>query len=191
MKKISNLLMLTVVAVGFSQEEAQESQELVSAVTKKHELKVGAIKMIAGTIFEGTYEYVHSKDFSYGSSILVNLDKGSSYGEHFSITPFGRFYFQESKEYGANGFFVEGFGKYVSGKVYVNTTSYDSFGYYVYNEEIKNFSAGALGVALGKKWINNSGFVLELLGGAGRTLGGNDITPDFVFRGDLNIGYRF
>jgi len=29
-----------------------------------------------------------------------------------------------------------------------------------------------------------------LLGG-GRILGGGDNTPDAVFRGDLNIGYRF
>lgn len=180
--------MLVTVVLGFSQEAEQET---VSAISKKHEVKFGAIKMLAGTIFEGTYEYVHSKDFSYGSSILVNLDKDSNYGENFSVTPFGRFYFQESKEYGANGFFVEGFGKYVAGKTYQNVNSYDQYGNYSYTEVNKKFSAGSLGIALGKKWINNTGFVLEILGGVGRTIGGNDITPDFVFRGDLNIGYRF
>lgn len=187
MKKLLSIILLTTAMVGFS----QESEENVSAITKKHEVKIGAIKLLAGPIFEGTYEYVHSKDFSYGSSILLNLDKGSDYGEDFSITPFGRFYFQESKEYGANGFFVEGFAKYVAGKTYVSTNYYDGLGNYIYTEDSKKFSAGALGIALGKKWINNSGFVFEILGGAGRSIGGNEYAPEFFFRGDLNIGYRF
>jgi hypothetical protein len=187
MKTVLTFILLAIASVGFS----QETTETVSAITKKHEIKVGAIKLLAGPIFEGTYEYVHSKDFSYGSSVLINLQKDSNFGENFSITPFGRFYFQEKKEYGAQGFFVEGFGKYISGEVFQETYGFDGFGNYFYTVNPKKFTAGALGIALGKKWINNSGFVFEILFGGGRRLGSNDIAPDAFFRGDLNIGYRF
>ncbi|MEE1899135.1 hypothetical protein V1389_12345 [Flavobacterium rakeshii] len=182
MKKITLLLALIIGVSSYAQDEE------VSAVDKKHEVKLGGIKLLAGAIAEGTYEYVQSKDFSFGASVLYNFDQDNDYPEDFSITPFARFYFQESKEYGAKGFFVEGFGKYVMG--HSNETTYDPNAGYSYTRK-EDFNVGAVGLALGKKWINKSGFVLELLLGAGRTLGGNEYAPDAFFRGDLNIGYRF
>lgn len=161
----------------------QDTANKKSLLNRKNEVKIGGIKLLAGPIFEGTYEYIYSKDFTFGGSALLNLNTGNDYSEDFSLTPFARFYFQESKEYGAYGFFVEGFAKYFSGK-YVAI--------YIYEEENKKkFSAAALGLSLGKKWVNNSGFVFEILVGLGRTLGNSNNAPDAVFRGDLNIGYRF
>jgi len=182
MKKII-IFSLLGISLGFSQENTtNQTFTKKNFGDKKHELKFGALKMLGGTIFEGTYEYIQSKDFTYGSSILINFDaKGNDYPEDFSLTPFARFYFQESKEYGAKGFFVEGFGKYSSG----------TFNKYTDDVEPTKYSAASLGIALGKKWINNSGFVFEILVGAGRTLGNSDVAPDASFRGDLNIGYRF
>lgn len=180
MKKIAVLLCLSVFYFGNSQETLKPKEN--SILNKKNEVKVGAIQLLAGPIFEGTYEYIYSKDFTFGSSLLANLQNKSSYYEDFSITPFARFYFQESKEYGAQGFLVEGFIKYYSGNKYV---------YYYNLEENKNYNATAIGLSLGKKWVNNSGFVFEILAGVGRTLGSSTIVPDAVFRGDLNIGYRF
>jgi len=46
-------------------------------------------------------------------------------------------------------------------------------------------------LCVGKKWINNSGFVFEILIGGGRVLGNSNTAPDASFRGDLFIGYRF
>ena len=106
MKKSIILLFFLLTAVSYSQTKD------VTIFERKHELKVGAIKLLAGPILEGTYEYISSKDFSYGASLLVNLNNSNDFGEDFSITPFARFYFQETKEYGAYGFFVEGFAKY-------------------------------------------------------------------------------
>lgn len=160
----------------------QDNENKKSLLNRKNEVKIGGIKLLAGPIFEGTYEYIYTKDFTFGSSVLINLNTGNGYTEDFSLTPFARFYFQESKEYGAYGFFVEGFAKYYSGK-YVPI--------YIYEEDKKKFSAAALGLSLGKKWVNNSGFVFEILVGLGRTLGNSNNAPDAVFRGDLNIGYRF
>ncbi len=156
------------------------SQTTNSIFDRKHEVKIGTVKLLAGSIFEGTYEYIQSKDFTFGSSILVNFDKGNSYPEDFSITPFARFYFQESKEFGAKGFFIEGFGKYATG--YTDKDDYNIY---------ENYSAASLGLCVGKKWINNSGFVFEILIGGGRVLGNSNTAPDASFRGDLFIGYRF
>lgn len=178
----NSLLILCLVAslTSFCQETKIEKIKDTSIFERKYELKVGGIKLLAGPIFEATYEYIHSKNFTYGSSILVNLDSKNDYPEDFSVSPFARFYFQETREYGASGFFVEGFGKILTGK----TSD-------LFNNVHEKFTAGALGLSLGKKWINSSGFVFELLIGAGRTIGGGTNAPDAVFRGDLNIGYRF
>lgn len=176
------LLLLTIISFSsFSQENSSENVKSLS--DRKHEIKVGAIKLLAGPIFEGTYEYINSKDFTFGSSILVNLQKDNSWDEDFSITPFARFYFQESKEYGAKGFFVEGFTKYSAGRhdeIEINGS---------FNKE--KYTAFAIGLSLGKKWVNNTGFVFEPIIGIGRTIGNSDFAPDALFRADLNIGYRF
>lgn len=165
----------------FSQETGSTKVPLNS---RKHEFKVGAIKLLAGPIFEGTYERIHSRDFTYGTSLLIDFQSDNEWEENFSLTPFARFYFQESKEYGAKGFFVEGFVKVATGKreLYKN---FDNIDY------SKRFTAAALGLSLGKKWINHSGFVFETLIGVGRTLGNSSTAPEAFFRGDLNIGYRF
>jgi hypothetical protein len=176
MKNLLIIIALFISVFGFGQEKNK-----VSVLNRKHELKIGAIHLLAGPILEGTYEYIYSKDFTYGTSVLVSLDGKKDYEEEFSVTPFARFYFQETKEYGAQGFFVEGFGKYVAGK----------YNPYIFSSNPpKSYSTAALGISLGKKWTNSSGFVFETLVGMGRTLGSGD-KPDAVFRGDLLIGYRF
>lgn len=175
MKKIISFLLLGFSICSFGQEGT------VSVLDRKHEIKVGALKLLSGPILEGTYEYIHTADFTFGSSLLFNLDKQNDYPEDFSITPFARFYFQESKEYGAQGFFVEGFAKYTSGRDTFNGN----------NDNTENYNAAALGISLGKKWFNRTGFVFEVLIGVGRTLGNSDAAPNAIFRGDLNLGYRF
>ena len=177
MKKILVIIVLFVSFFGFGQDKA-------SIFSRKHELKVGAIHLLGGPILEGTYEYIYSKDFTYGTSVLIDLNSKNDYEEEFSVTPFARFYFQETKEYGAQGFFVEGFAKYLSGKY-----SPEIFNLFTSNTP-KSYSAAALGLGLGKKWFNSSGFVFEVLVGVGRTIGGGD-QPDAIFRGDIGLGYRF
>lgn len=194
MKKLIYALTLALGVFSATAQENATTQESTkkSLSERKHEIKIGGIKLLAGPIFEGTYEYIYSKDFTFGSSILADFSGNDDWPEDFSITPFARFYFQETKEYGAKGFFVEGFGKFATGKEYYYDYYYDETNNYYYtNEYEKKYSFGCLGLSLGKKWINNSGFVVEILAGVGRTIGGNDYTPDAVFRGDLNIGYRF
>ena len=178
MKNILVIIVLFASAFGFAQEKDKDK---ASVFSRKHELKVGAIHLLGGPILEGTYEYIYSKDFTYGTSVLISMDSKNDYEEEFSVTPFARFYFQETKEYGAQGFFVEGFAKYLSGKYSPAIFS---------NNIPKSYSTIALGLGLGKKWFNSSGFVFEVLVGVGRTIGGGD-QPDAIFRGDIGLGYRF
>lgn len=180
-------------AVAFAQEPTVTKPDVM---TRKHELKLGAIKLLSGGIAEVTYEHIHSDDFTYGVSLLGNLDgKNNDYPEDFSVTPFARMYFTEPKYYGAKGFFVEAFGKFISGKntqqmeeVYYTE---DGYPYYTYYEQNRNYTAASVGIAIGWKWINKSGFVFEITGGGGRNIGGNSHTPSATFRGDFNLGYRF
>ena len=145
---------------------------------RKHEIKVDGIKLIAGSIFETSYEFVKNNNSGFGVSLLVNLDKDNDFIEDFSITPFYRMYFFNKQDYGAKGFFVEGFGKYVSGDEII------------FSNQTKEYNDISLGMSLGKKWVNTNGFVFEFLIGVGRTLGG-DIGHDVYVRGGLFVGYRF
>lgn len=167
-------------------------------LSKKHELKLGSLKLLGGAIVEVTYEYIYSNDFTFGASALANLDRNNDYNEDFSFTPFARVYFQDPKRYKARGFFLEGSLKYINGHQshYYYTDRYDPvLDYYERISEYRDresFNAAAVGLAAGMKWINRSGFVFEILLGIGRNISGNtDVAPEAFFRGDFNLGYRF
>lgn len=172
MKKLLGLLLFPMLAF------AQPSSS--SIFERRHEFTFGAVKLLAGPIVEVNYEYIFREDFTFGSSVLVNGRNDNDWEEDFSVTPFVRFYFQERKEFAAKGFFIEGFGKYSNGRN-------NDYG----NDNKQRYNAASLGLAGGYKLINRTGFVLEVVAGGGRTLGEPQNAPDFIFRGDINLGYRF
>lgn len=147
----------------------------------KHEVKIDGAKLALGTIFEASYEYVGKVSSGYGISFLLNPRENDAYFEKVSITPFYRMYFFNKQDYGAKGLFAEGFSKFSFGT--------DDF-LFSQNEDEKYFDA-ALGLAIGKKWVNKNGFVLEIFVGGGRTLGFSDYSPDGFFRGGIFLGKRF
>ena len=153
----------------------------ISRLDKVNEVRLDGIKLIAGPILEGSYEYVKNKNSGLGISMLVNLDVDNGYPEDFSITPFYRMYFFNKRDYGANGFFVEGFGKLATGNDGGNLEETD---------DGENFTDLSLGMSLGKKWVNTSGFVFEVLLGVSRTLGSNYGYEAYPRLG-LFVGYRF
>lgn len=194
MKYVFILFYVFSFTIGFAQ---TDSLELSSKpiFERKHELKLGAVKMLAGVIFETTYERILNKNSGYGASVLINFGSDNYYLENYSITPFYRMYFQTNEDFGAKGIFVEGFTSLFAG------TNYDTYledaysipppedGYY-YNYVDENFVDASIGLALGKKWINTAGFVFEIKAGAGRNLFGAS-EFDAIFKGDFYIGYRF
>jgi hypothetical protein len=188
--KHTTLLLTLMGVLAFTGTKAQiDSTKIFST---RHEIKLGAVKLLAAGVAEVTYEYIHSPYFTYGASILGNFDQYNSdtaFDEDFSVTPFVRFYFTEPRKYGAKGFFVEGFAKYINGRKW--DYDYDDFeGDWDYHSSGK-YNAGSVGLTLGWKWINHTGFVFEILGGAGRNFTGDDDAPNVSGRFDLYLGYRF
>jgi hypothetical protein len=183
MKNLLIVLSLFVFSFGSAQSENSETEQS-SIFDRKHELKLGAIKMLSSVIFETSYERIHSSNSGYGVSLLINLNQSNEYLENYSLTPFYRMYFQTYEDYGAKGFFVEGFTSVFAGKNYL-TYDYNTNKY-----EDENFVDASIGLALGKKWINTAGFVFEIKAGAGRNLFGAS-EFDAIFKGDFYIGYRF
>ena len=158
-----------------------QSQDDAPSIFEKHdEVKVGIVKILAGPIFEGTYEYVKDRNMGYGASLLVNFNTDNHYFENLSITPFFRMYFDRDEQYGAKGFFVESFLSLYTG---------DDNDLELNTADSKYFET-ALGFSVGQKWINSGGFVFEVKLGVGRNLLGNS-SFDAIFKGDFCVGYRF
>ncbi|AOW21395.1 hypothetical protein [Urechidicola croceus] len=173
MKKITLITLLLVGISTFAQEKTNEFN---------HEVKIDGAKLAFATIIEVSYENVNKKSSGYGISLLINPRESDIYFEKFSITPFYRMYFFNKEDYGAKGLFVEGFTKFSFGT--------DDLFYEVENEDNNYFDA-AIGIAIGKKWVNSNGFILEIFAGGGRVLGFSDYSPEGFFRGGISIGKRF
>ena len=133
---------------------------------------------------------VNNSSTAFGSTLFLNLGgNDSDWNDNFAITPYYRFYFLESEDYGGYGIFAEIFTKFAFGDAekYNETSN-------TYDED--NYFDMALGLAVGKKWINRNGYTFELLLGVGRNLLYDDSTDSFdrsaaSGRANISIGKRF
>lgn len=144
------------------------------------ELKLDAADAIFIRSLEFSYENYLTEDSSFGISALFNLEKQSQnfrYNENIMITPYYRHYFTTNEKW---NFFGEGFLGINSGK---KESIKDSE-----NFDVK-YTDGALGIAVGTKYIANGGLVIDLYAGLGRNLFGSN-SPVIVPRIGLNIGWR-
>ena len=110
------------------------------------------------------YEKINDSSTAFGTTLFINLGgEDSDWNDNLAITPYYRFYFLQSEDYGGYGVFAEVFTKFAFGdaEIYNLTSS-------TYNKE--NYFDMALGLAVGRKWINRKGFTLETLLGVGRNL---------------------
>lgn len=181
MKK--SILAILLFSIGFTLNAQNNANEAKGIFDRKHEVRLGAAKLLAGGILEASYEYVFDSNQGFGAHALINFDSGNDYIENYSLTPYYRMYFQTNEDYGAKGFFVEGFTSFFTSDFNLE----DSFFGENNNKDVFDIS---IGLALGKKWINTAGFVFEFKLGAGRNLLGN-ADSDAIFKGDFYIGYRF
>lgn len=180
-KSILALLMLCSIFMLNAQDE--QANKPKNIFERKHEVRLGAIKLLAGGIFEGAYEYILDDNQGFGAYALVNFDSSGDWFENYSLTPYYRMYFQSKKDYGAKGLFVEGFVSFF-------TSDFDFIDSITDENNNKDVFDISIGLSLGKKWINTSGFVFETKFGAGRNLLGNT-NSDAIIKGDIYIGYRF
>ena len=165
MKKI--LLVVSLFFTGFS--FAQE------------EVKLDIIDALALKTVEVSYEHYFTEQTSAGISALFNFENESSdfrYNEDRVITPFVRHYFSTESLW---NFFGELFFAYNTGdeETTVNNIPVST-----------DYSDGALGLAIGYKYISTGGFTVDIHGGLGRNLF-NDDSPVLVPRVGVNVGWQF
>ena len=84
--------------------------------TGKNELRINALSFLAATDINIFYERILNRSSSYGLSMFINAgdDTLELTDRRFALNTYYRFYFYNTKEYGARGFFVEGFSSFAS-----------------------------------------------------------------------------
>ena len=136
------------------------------------------------------YEKNRNSSTAYGATMFINFDTdlGSEWNDKFAITPYYRFYFLESQDYGGYGVFAEIFTKFSSAKI-ENYTDVKSP--IIRDESYTDISPG---LAVGRKWINRKGFTFELMFGVGRNLLYDEDVNEMntaTIRSGVSIGKRF
>ena len=128
------------------------------------EFKLDFLDLLVFPALSVGYEKINDSSTAFGTTLFINLGgEDSDWNDNLAITPYYRFYFLQSEDYGGYGVFAEVFTKFAFGDAEVyNATSFTN------NEE--NYFDMALGLAVGRKWINRKGFTLETLFGIGRNL---------------------
>ena len=128
------------------------------------EFKVDFLDLLVFPALSVGYEKINDSSTAFGATLFINLGgEDSDWNDNLAITPYYRFYFLQSEDYGGYGVFAEVFTKFAFGDADVyNENSF------TYNNE--NYFDMALGLAVGRKWINRKGFTLETLFGVGRNL---------------------
>lgn len=167
MKKFILVFTLCIGSFGFAQQE----------------IKLDIADALVIRSLEFSYEKYVTDESSFGISALFNLAKQEvtfRYNENMMITPYYRHYFTTNKQW---NFFGEGFVGINSGKYKVPNLGGSGVLYEKYTD-------GALGVAVGTKYIASGGLIIDLYGGVGRNLFGTE-SPVLVPRVGLNIGWRF
>ena len=126
------------------------------------EFKVDFLDLLVFPALSVGYEKINDSSTGFGTTLFINLGgEDSDWNDNLAITPYYRFYFLQSEDYGGYGVFAEVFTKFAFGdaEVYNLTSSTE-----------ENYFDMALGLAVGRKWINRKGFTLETLFGVGRNL---------------------
>ena len=175
-----------------AQEEETESEKRLNSFSdaKRHELSLDVTASLAIPALQPRYEHILGRYAGIGVDLFLALsDDEINYDEleKFSITPFYRQYFFSKEDYGAKGFYGEGFLK-----AYTYKTEEYFYGNTVKKE---NYFETALGVSIGWKWVSNSGFMIDLSFGIGRNLGFTSQPEELriatIPRGGVHFGWRF
>ena len=134
------------------------------------EFKLDFLDLLVFPALSVGYEKINDSSTAFGTTLFINLGgEDSDWNDNLAITPYYRFYFLQSEDYGGYGVFAEVFTKFAFGDAEVyndNFTNNSIFPAY----ENENYFDMALGLAVGRKWINRKGFTLETLLGVGRNL---------------------
>ena len=166
MKKI--LLIITVFITSFAYSQQEIKVDIANALVLK--------------TLEISYEHYISDQSSVGLSALFSFEKKSSdfrYNEEKMITPYFRHYFTIDRNW---NLFGEGFFGISSGYKEIEMNGAPN--------TYESYSDGALGIAVGTKYVSEGGLVIDIYGGIGRNLFSSN-SPILVPRLGVNVGWRF
>jgi len=169
MKNLITLFFI-ITLTSYSQDKIQQVEviktdtqiEKFSKQIGTKEFKVDFLDLLVFPALSVGYEKINDSSTAFGTTLFINLGgEDSDWNDNLAITPYYRFYFLQSEDYGGYGVFAEVFTKFAFGdaEVYNLTSSTE-----------ENYFDMALGLAVGRKWINRKGFTLETLFGVGRNL---------------------
>ena len=169
MKNLITLFFI-ITLTSYSQDKIQQVEviktdtqiEKFSKQIGTKEFKVDFLDLLVFPALSLGYEKINDSSTGFGTTLFINLGgEDSDWNDNLAITPYYRFYFLQSEDYGGYGVFAEVFTKFAFGdaEVYNLTSSTE-----------ENYFDMALGLAVGRKWINRKGFTLETLFGVGRNL---------------------
>tara|TARA_B100000795_G_scaffold28799_1_gene19036 strand:+ start:6409 stop:6906 length:498 start_codon:yes stop_codon:yes gene_type:complete len=150
-------------------------------IFSQQEIKLNMGNALVLKTIDISYEYYLKEDTSIGLSGLFNFEKKTSdfrYNEESMITPYLRHYFTSDQNW---NLFGEGFFGVNTG--YKKTEIGGIIDY-------KRYSDSALGIAVGSKYLSESGFVVDVYGGVGRNLFSAN-SPVLALRLGINVGWRF
>lgn len=179
----------------FSPLFAQAQDE--TPLTRKNELRVDVLSIVAFSKLNLSYERFLNKDFSvgvtfgYADSKKVNDDFDSGYRStlpKYEVLPFVRYNLSKGQ---TRFYFAEVFASANAGdyRESVRLTDTNGNGYYAIQKN--EYFDVALGGALGYKMYFDEKFAAEFLVGFGTNLIDRSISPDVITRVGLSVGYRF
>ena len=196
MKKQLFLILLATSIIATAQNKTEfeetESQKRMTDFSnkKRHFLSLDVGAVLVFPAFNPRYEYAANKYSSIGADLNINFDNSlnSEVIEKFSFSPYYRQYFFSKEDFGAKGFYGEGFLKF-----YTYESSDYFYDHAIEGQNIKSFFETAVGVSIGWKQVFNSGLIFDTNIGLGRNLGFSDVPfgEDLTERMSLNIGWRF
>jgi hypothetical protein len=148
----------------------------------QQEIKLDIFDALALKTIQISYERYLDEQSSVGISGMLNFEKNSAdfrYNEKRAITPFFRHYFTTDSQW---NFFGEAFFSFNFGEEEIGVSGGPSI--------YEDYTDGALGIAVGTKYISEKGFTIDIYGGVGRNLF-SDNSPIIVPRVGVNLGWRF
>ncbi|AZQ43746.1 DUF3575 domain-containing protein [Nonlabens ponticola] len=198
MKKLLFVAAILAAGTAFAQDTDQtDSERRLEEFNnqKRHEVSLDVVAGIAGLGINPRYEYVLGRYSGVGADLNIGIadEDDLDYRETFSLTPYYRQYFFSKEDYGAKGFYAEGFLKfYTFEDDYYNFDSNQGFS----TTTSESYFETAIGAGIGWKWVSNSGFLIDINLGIGRNLGladepEDDYLPEVTGRGGVNFGWRF
>jgi hypothetical protein len=196
MKKQLFIILLITCAIVKAQNDTDsketESQKRMTefSKTKRHSISLDVIAALAFPALNPRYEYTLNRYSGIGADLNINFDdkNNSDILEKFSFSPYYRQYFFSKEDFGAKGFYGEGFLKF-----YTYENDFISFIGDTTNISTETYFETALGIGIGWKWVSDTGFLIDINAGFGRNLGFSDDPDEPSFNGKfgVNFGWQF